>query len=150
MATTKTEASGPEKWAQVSTQWAEDMKKLFEQYQLPGIDLEAIAEWQRQDMEALAEANRKAAEGLSNLTKRRGEILEEALSEWQAAMKDAGGTDAAAKQAEAMQEGFKQAMSNFRELTELEIQAHSNAWKVVQDRMHENMTNLQNLLTPKK
>ena len=44
---------------------------------------------------------------------------------------------------------FEKAVANFRELTQLEMQAHTNAWKVVQERMQENMANLQKLLQPK-
>jgi hypothetical protein len=40
-------------------------------------------------------------------------------------------------------------IDHIRELSELEQQARSNAWKVVQDRMHENLANLQKLLQPK-
>jgi hypothetical protein len=44
--------------------WLNDLKKLIEKYQLPGVDVAALVEWQRKDMEALAEANRQASEGI--------------------------------------------------------------------------------------
>jgi len=44
----------------------------------------------------------------------------------------------------------QQAVDNFRELAQLEAQARNNSWKVVQDRLNENMANLQQLLQPKK
>jgi phasin family protein len=53
------------------------------------------------------------------------------------------------KRADAAKQGMQKAMANFRELSEMEAQARSNAWKVVQDRMQENMANLQKLLQPK-
>jgi hypothetical protein len=53
------------------------------------------------------------------------------------------------KQAEAVRQGVQQAIANFRELSEMEAQARSNAWKVVQDRLQENLANLQKLLQPK-
>jgi DNA-binding protein YbaB len=40
-------------------------------------------------------------------------------------------------------------MADFRELSEMEAEARNNAWKVVQERMQENMANLQKLLQPK-
>ena len=40
-------------------------------------------------------------------------------------------------------------MANFRELAEMEAQSRNNAWKIVQDRMQENMASLQKLLQPK-
>jgi hypothetical protein len=53
------------------------------------------------------------------------------------------------KQAEAVRQGVQQAIANFRELSEMEAQARSNTWKVVQDRLQQNLANLQNLLQPK-
>jgi phasin family protein len=46
-------------------------------------------------------------------------------------------------------QGVEKAMANFRELTELEAKARADAWKVVQDRMQQNMAELQKLLQPK-
>jgi phasin family protein len=129
--------------------WLNDLKKLIEKFQLPGVDVAALVEWQRKDMEALAEANRQASEGIKALVERRNEILQETLAQWQAALKDATNTDAMSKQAEAVRQGVQQAIANFRELSEMEAQARSNAWKVVQDRLQENLANLQKLLQPK-
>ncbi|MCA0871094.1 TIGR01841 family phasin [Seohaeicola saemankumensis] len=131
------------------SKWTEEMKNLFEKYKMPGLDLDALSDWQRKDIEALTEANRTATEGMSALVKRRTEILEEALSQWQSAVKDATGADALAKQTEIAQEGFNKALANYRELAEMEVKTYSDAWKVVQDRMQENMTNLQKMLQPK-
>jgi phasin family protein len=129
--------------------WLNDLKKLIEKFQLPGVDVAALVEWQRKDMEALAEANRQASEGIKALVERRNEILQETLAQWQAALKDATSTDAMSKQAEAVRQGVQQAIANFRELSEMEAQARSNAWKVVQDRLQENLANRQKLLQPK-
>ncbi len=129
--------------------WLNDLKKLIEKFQLPGVDVAALVEWQRKDMEALAEANRQASEGIKALVERRNEILQETLAQWQAALKDATSTDAMSKQGEAVRQGVQQAIANFRELSEMEAQARSNAWKVVQDRLQENLANLQKLLQPK-
>jgi hypothetical protein len=62
--------------------WLNDLKKLIEKFQLPGVDVAALVEWQRKDMEALAEANRQASEGI-RLVERRNEILQETLAQWQ-------------------------------------------------------------------
>jgi phasin family protein len=105
----------------------EDLKKLIEKFQLPSVDIDALIDWQRRDME----------------------ILRETLAEWQAAIKDATNVEAMSKRADAAKQGMQKAMANFRELSEMEAQARSNAWKVVQDRMQENMANLQKLLQPK-
>ena len=127
----------------------DDLGQLISKYQLPGIDVAAIVEAQRKDMEALAEANRQAYEGIKALAKRRNEILQEALGEWQAAMKDATGKDAMSKNAERAKQGVKQAIDRFRELAEMEAETRRKSWKVLQDRFQENLQNLQNVLKAK-
>jgi phasin family protein len=132
-----------------STPWLDDIKKLTEKFQLPGVDVAALVDWQRKDMETLVEANRQAYEGVRALMERRNEILQETLAQFQAAVKDATSSEAIAKQAEAGKQGVQQVIANIRELAEMEAQSRNNAWKVVQDRMQENLANLQKLLQPK-
>ncbi|MFB9269491.1 TIGR01841 family phasin [Bradyrhizobium erythrophlei] len=129
--------------------WLGDLKKMAEKFALPGLDVAALIEWQRKDMEALAEANRQAYEGIQALVTRRNEILQETLAQWQAAMKDLAGGEAVTKQAETAKQQVEKAVANFRELSQMEAQARNNAWKVMQDRMQENLANLQKLLQPK-
>jgi len=132
-----------------STPWLDDIKKLTEKFQLPGVDVAALVDWQRKDLETLVEANRQAYDGVRALIERRNEILQETLAQWQAAVKDATSSEAIAKQAEAGKQGVQQVIANIRELAEMEAQSRNNAWKVVQDRMQENLANLQKLLQPK-
>src|SRR6202047_4151454 len=121
----------------------EDLNKLIEKFQLPSVDIDALIDWQRRDMEALTEANRQASEGLKALVERRNEILRETLTEWQAAVKDATSAEAITKRADAAKQGVQKAIANFRELSEMEAQSRNNAWKIVQERMQENMATLQ-------
>jgi phasin family protein len=129
--------------------WLEDVKKLIDKYQLPGVDVAALVDWQRKDMEALAEANRQAFEGIKALMERRNEILQETLAQWQATVKDATSAEAMSKQADAVKQGVEKAVANFTELSQMEAQARNNAWSVVQERIQENLSNLQKLLQPK-
>ncbi|MFT7722560.1 MAG: TIGR01841 family phasin [Roseateles sp.] len=147
--TAKTSASAPAAWPGLPT--LDDLKGLAEQFKLPGVDLSALADWQRKDLETIAEAQRQAYEGIKSLVERRNEILAETLAEWQAAMKEVRGADAPAKAAgEAVKGGVQRAIENFRELSEMEAKARSDTWKVLQDRLQENMASLQQLLAPKK
>jgi phasin family protein len=91
----------------------------------------------------------KAFEGTKALIERRNEILQETLEQWQATVKDATSAEAMSKQAEAVKQGIEKAVANFRELSELEAQARNNAWKIAQERVQENLSNLQKLLQPK-
>ena len=127
----------------------DDLKKLIDNYQLPGVDVAALVDWQRKDMEALAEANRQAFEGIKALIDRRNEILQETLAQWQATVKDATSAEAMSKQTEAVKQGVEKAVANFQELAQMEAQSRDNAWKVVQECIQENLSNLQKLLQPK-
>lgn len=129
--------------------WLEDVRKLIDRFQLPGVDVAALVDWQRKDMEALTEANRQAYEGIKALVERRNEILRETLAEWQTTIKDVTGSETMTKQAEAAKQGVEKAVANFRELAQMEAQARNNAWNVFQERMQENLGNLQKLLQPK-
>ena len=127
-----------------------DLSKLAEQFKLPGVDVGALVEWQRKDLEALAEANRRAYQGVQAAAQRRTEMLRETFAQLQGLMTNAAGKDALAKQSEAAQRGVQQAMENFRELAQMDARTLSESWQAVQDRLNENMANLQKLLTPKK
>ena len=100
-----------------STQLLDDIKKLTEKFQLPGVDVAALVDWQRKDMETLVEANRQAYEGVRALIERRNEILQETLAQFQAAVKDATSSEAIAKQAEAGKQGVQQVLANIRATT---------------------------------
>ncbi|WP_218884358.1 phasin family protein [Burkholderia guangdongensis] len=129
-----------------------DLSKLteqFQKFQLPGVDLAAMLDWQRKDMEALIEANRQAYEGTKALVERHNEILQQTLAQWQASLKDSLGPDMQAKHAENARQGVQQAIANFQELASLEAAARTKAWQVVQDRLQENLANLQKLMQPK-
>ena len=127
----------------------DDLVKLLERFRLPGVDADALVDWQRKDLDALAEANRQAYAGIKALAERRDEILRDTLVQWQEALKNAIGSDALAKQGEAAKRGLQQAIEHVRELAEMETQSRNNAWQVVRDRTQENMANLQKLLVVK-
>ena len=146
--TTKKAAAAAARPASV-TPSLDDLATLLERFRLPRIDAQALIEWQRKDHDALAEANRQAYEGIQALVARRDEILRDPLTPWKEALRNAAGKEALERQSESAQRGVQQVIDHIRELSEMEAQARSNTWKVVQDRMQENMANLQKLLQPK-
>lgn len=117
--------------------------------QVPGIDFEALADWQRGDLEALAQANRQAYEGIKALVERRDEILRETLAQWRGALKSPAGKQAFAEQSEAAKRGMQQAIDHLREWSEMEAKVRTDTWKIAQERLQENMATLQKLLLPK-
>lgn len=142
-------ASAASKPATADMPGLDQLAKMVKQFKVPGIDVAAIIESQRQDMEALAEANRQAYEGMKALAQRRNEILMKSLTQWQDAMKDATGKDALTAQGERARKMFQQAVDDMRELAEMETQSRGKAWKVVQDRFQQNVANLQKLTQSK-
>lgn len=128
----------------------DDLKDLTERFKVPGVDMAALADWQRKELETLAEAQRQAYEGFKAIVERRNEILRETLAQWQTAMTDVSGKDVLTRQSDAAKRGVEKAIENFRELSSMEAEARNRTWKVLQDRMQENMANLQHVLQPKK
>src|SRR5258706_15769479 len=74
-----------------------DVTKILEQFKLPGVDLHAVLEARRKDVEALTQANRIAYENMQALAKREAEILQQTMTEWQAAMAGMAGKSPAEK-----------------------------------------------------
>lgn len=127
----------------------DELTQLMSQFKVPGVDANALVEWQRKDLEALAEANREAYEGYKALIERRNEILQEALLGWQDNMQNMMDPEALSKQSEVAREGIQKAIENFRELAEMEAETRRRAWKVVHERLQANMEQLQGMMNPK-
>jgi phasin family protein len=148
MATTKKPTAAATETTPSALPSLDDLAKLIDRFRLPGIDADALIEWQRKDLDALAEANRQAYDGIKALLERRDDILRETLAPWREALRNAASKEALARQSESAQRGVQQVIDHIRELSDLEAQVRNNTWKVVQDRMQENLGNLQKLLQP--
>lgn len=148
---TDTEAKSDTEAAKSETPFM-DVGRIIEQFQLPGVDVNAIVEAQRKDIEALTEANRQAYDGMKALLDRQAEMLKAAMAEWQAAVKDMAGkspSENAAKQAELAGLAFGKALANMRELAEMAAKSRDEAWEIVNKRFQENLADLRKLLQPK-
>ena len=126
-----------------------DLTELMERFKLPGVDVSALVEWRRKDLEALTEGNRRTYEGIQALAQRRAEMLRETFAQLQELTQEGAGQDLLAKQSEAVQQGMKQALENVREQAQMEARTRNEAWQAVQERLNQNMVNLQTLLMPK-
>jgi phasin family protein len=129
-----------------------DIAKLIEQFKVPGLDVSRIVEAQRKNIEALTQANQAAYDGMQDLAKRQMEILQETVTEWQAAMTEAANREStsAAQRAEAAEKTFGKTFANMRELAEMAAKAQTQAWEVIQKRFQQNLADLRNLLLPPK
>ena len=112
-----------------------DIGKLLKQLKLPGINVKEMVASQRKDIEALAEVTRHARESMETLASRQAEMLKEAMAAFQAASKEGDAT--AAGRVEQAKDAFGTAIANMRELAEMTVQAHQQAYAILKERVQE-------------
>ncbi len=117
----------------------EEFSKMLKQYNLPGVDMDALMASQKKNMEALTQANRVALEGMQAVAKRQAEILQETMNEASKAVdvlsKAGSPTEVAAKQAELAKDAFERALSNMRELAEMVAKSNQEATSTINARI---------------
>lgn len=117
----------------------EEFSKMLKQYNLPGVDMDALMASQKKNLEALTMANRVALEGLQAVAKRQAEILQETMNEASKAVdvlsKAGSPTEVAAKQAELAKDAFERALSNMRELAEMVAKSNEEATSTINARI---------------
>jgi phasin family protein len=127
----------------------EQFNKVVSDYKIPGVDMSAIVELQRKNVEALTSANRQAIEGLQAVANRQSEILKETMDEAVTALRElssAGGPkEATTKQAELLSKSFEKALTNMRELAEMAAKSNTDAFNVIQQRIHESVNEIKSL-----
>ena len=129
-----------------------DIAKILEQLKVPGIDMHALIEARRKDVEALTQANQMAYESMQALARREAEILQQTMSEWQAAMAAMAGknpAEMASKGTELATQAFGKALANMRELAEMASKSQVQAYEVLNRRFQENLEELRKMLQPK-
>lgn len=129
-----------------------DITQMLQQFKVPGVDLSSLIDARRKDIEALAEANRQAYEGMQAIAKRQAEILQQTMTEWQAAAQNMAGKDFTAnatQQTELAKAGFEKALANMREMAELATRSQSQAFDTVNKRFQENLAELRKLMQGK-
>jgi len=127
-----------------------DFKKYADQFQMPGMNNQALVEAQRKNMEALAQANRIAFEGAQAVVQRQQDIVRQAMDEATKAMQqvqNAGSNEErVAKQAEIMKKAFETAHKNVRELTEMSTKSNSEAIELINKRVAESFDEMRGQL----
>lgn len=117
----------------------EEFSKMLKQYNLPGVDMDALMASQKKNLEALTQANRVALEGMQAVAKRQAEILQETMNEASKAVdvlsKAGSPTEVAAKQAELAKDAFERALSNMRELAEMVAKSNEEATSTINARI---------------
>lgn len=122
-----------------------DIKKAFEQFKLPGVDVQSLIDGRRADIEAVTAANKRAFEGIKSLAERQAEMLRESAKEFQDAIKELQGlsaSDRAARTAELGREAMQKALTNMKELADTSVKSQTEAWQLVNDRFKENLAEM--------
>ena len=120
-----------------------DVNKLFGDFRVPSLDVEAVVASQRKNIEALTQANQLAVEGVQAVARRQVEIARQAIEEFSAMVQGftQPGTpeERLAKQAELAKVALERGLSNARELTELVTKANTEAFNVINKRVTEGL-----------
>ncbi|MCE9522552.1 MAG: phasin family protein [Alphaproteobacteria bacterium] len=129
--------------------WPNFDQSFWDRFSVPGIDTSALMESQKKNFDALVKANQKAAEGYQNLMRRQAEIMTETMQAIQESvgdlMKANEGKDVPKKQAELVEKTIGRAFKHMKELAQLTIDANGDAFKVMQDRAKESISEMQAL-----
>jgi phasin family protein len=127
-----------------------DIRKLLEKLKLPGVDVQALIDSSRKDLETLKAANEQAYVGYQALTRRQGEILAEAMQEWQAGAQQLlsakGAPELANITSSRAQHAFGQALANMREMAEMAARSHEQVIGIVNKRVHEGLDGIREQL----
>jgi phasin family protein len=118
-----------------------DVTKLFGDFRLPGIDVDAVVAAQRKNVEALTQANQLAVEGIQAVARRQTEIVRQALDEATALVRDwtqpGSLEERLANTVDAAKQAFETSVANVRELNELTTKAGTDVFGVIARRVSE-------------
>ena len=123
-----------------------DMKKMLEQFKMPGVDMAAIVEARRKDVEALVEANKSAYESMQAIVRKQTEMMAESMQVMQEAAKSAADP---AKQTEVVRSAFEKTITDMQELAEMARSSQSDAMAHITQRAAEHMEEIRKLMQPK-
>jgi phasin family protein len=118
-----------------------DLSKVFGDLRFPGLDLQALTEWQRKNLEALTQANQLAVEGMRALTQRQGEIAQKAAEEASSVFRDwtqpSAPEDRFIRSLDAARLAFERGVANVRELSDMGTKASADVFGVIARRVSE-------------
>lgn len=128
--------------SKMAEQWEKfDFAKAADQFKFPGLDAQALVDYQKRNLEAMASANKIALEGAQAVLRRQAEILRQAVEETSKAFSElnAAGTpqDKIVKQVELAKEAYEAALANLRELSAMASKSNGEAADLLSNRVSE-------------
>ncbi len=120
-----------------------EMTRMMRQFQIPGVDWQALIASQQKNVAALTRANQVLFEGAQAVMQREMEILQKAMAEAAEAarevMQETDPQAGAARRFELAQASLEAALANMRELAELAAKSNREALEVINRRALESM-----------
>lgn len=118
-----------------------DFAKVADQFKMPGLDAQALVEYQKRNLEAFASANKIALEGFQAVIRRQAEIVRKNVEDASKALSDLNAAetpqDKLVKQVELAQEAYEAAVANLKELTEMYSKSNGEAANLISSRVTE-------------
>ena len=124
-----------------------DLTKIFEQFKMPGADMNSFVDARRKDVEALVAANKITYEALQALAHTQTDMLTQAMQGMQESAKgmlasgESGGAKATdmAKHSESAQKAWQKMLADMRSLAEMVQKAQKDAMAGLTARATENL-----------
>jgi phasin family protein len=131
-----------------------DFTKMMKDFQVPGVDWQALMASQQKNLAALTRANQVLLEGAQAVFQREVEILQKSMAEAAEAsreMMQGGDPQAnAAKRFELAKASFETAVGNMRELAELAAKSNREALELINQRALESFDEVRKSLEQAK
>lgn len=131
----------------MSDSFLDQMKAFGAKLGLPKVDVDRLVEMNRKNFDALMRSASVAGEGAKALAEKQRQIIRTAFKETSAMVKDFQPTgspqEIVAKQSEYARKAFEVAMQNTRDLAELATKSTTEAARIIRDRIHDNLSELQ-------
>jgi phasin family protein len=121
---------------------------MFQQYQLPGLDVSAILEARRKDVEALTEANQAAFGGMQAIQDKQLEILRRALDDFQSIAQQLASspTKPPVNPTDAVQKALHAALADMQDIAQKTQRTQTEAYAIVSKRMEDAVQELKTSL----
>ena len=130
-----------------------DVKKMIEQFKLPGLDMTPIIDSRRKDIEALVEANKAAVDAMQALARKQTEIFTETIQGIQESVKSLVGGGAVpdvTKQAELVRQAYAKALADMKDMAQMAQKSQTEAMAAITQRATQSLAETKTLMQPKK
>lgn len=128
--------------AKLVEQWEKfDFAKVADQFKVPGLDAQALVEYQKRNLAAVASANKVALEGAQAVIRRQAEIVRKSVEDASKAFSELNAAETPqeklVKQAELTKQAYEAALANLQELADIASKSNGEAASLLSARVSE-------------